>query len=116
MEPEEPEKKDRPFRLISMREEHVDSMFTPWSAIHALSGAASKAVGMSFSTNFLVHAVYEFKDMTNRDLMYNSAINSVGDQFASMAGHYMATKGDTTWVWLWFLVYAAALKTGRELG
>ena len=44
-------------RLFSIREEEVDSFFTPWTAIHALSGAAAKAVGISFSTNFLVHAV-----------------------------------------------------------
>jgi hypothetical protein len=116
MASEEVEKKDRPFRLFSMREENVDSMFTPWTLVHALSGAASKAVGMSFSTNFMVHAVYEVKDLMSQDEVYNSAVNSIGDQFASMAGHSIANKGQTTWVWLWFIVYAAAIATGNELG
>ena len=110
------EDKERPFRFFSMKEAKVDSLITPWTAIHALSGAAAKAVGMSFSTNFLVHAIYEIKDITNRDEIYNSNINSVGDQFASAIGHYLASKGQTRWVWLWFLVYAAAVVTGNQYG
>ena len=113
---EELNEKSREMRLFSIREEEVDSFFTPWTAIHALSGAAAKAVGISFSTNFLVHAVYEVKDLSNTKEVYNSPINSLGDQFASMAGHYMANKGQTTWVWIWFLVYAAAVASGNQYG
>ena len=116
MASEEPEEKERDFRLFAMREDHVDSFFTPWTAVHLLSGAASKAVGVSFSTNFLLHAVYEIKDLSNTKKVYNSAINSIGDQFASMAGHYMANKGQTTWVWIWFMVYAAAVASGNQYG
>ena len=116
MPSEEESDKDRPFRLFSMREEHVDSLFTPWTAVHALSGAAAKAVGMSFSTNFLMHAMYEMKDLMHTDEVYNSPINSIGDQFASMGGHYIANKGQTTWVWLWFLLFAAAVYTGNTWG
>ena len=52
----------------------------------------------------------------SKDEVYNSAVNSIGDQFASMAGHSIANKGQTTWVWLWFLVYAASIAGGDELG
>ena len=113
---EELEEKSRQFRLFAQREEGVDSLFTPWSSIHLLSGAAAKAVGISFSMNFLVHAVYEVKDLSNTKEIYNSPTNSIGDQFASMAGHYMANKGQTTWVWIWFLVYAAAVASGNQYG
>ena len=46
--------------------------------------------------------MYEVKDQMSKDEIYNSAINSLGDQFASMTGHYMANKGQTVWVYLWF--------------
>ena len=109
-------KKDRPFVLIALREEEVDSVFTPWTINHLLSGAAAKAVGMSFTTNFMLHGMYEIKDQMSKDEIYNSAINSLGDQFASMTGHYMASKGQHVWVYLWFLGYAAAIATGNAYG
>ena len=49
--------------------------------------------------NFLIHA-YELKDTMKKDEVYNSNINGLGDQFASMAGHEVANKGQTTWVFL----------------
>ena len=108
--------KDRPFVLIAMREDDVDSVFTPWTVNHLLSGAAAKAVGMSFMANFLVHGMYEIKDQQSTHEIYNSPVNSLGDQFASMAGHYMASKGQTVWVYLWFLGYAAAISSGNMYG
>ena len=107
--------KNRPFRLFAMREDNVDSLLTPWSSVHFLSGAAMKAI-VSFSMNFLIHAVYELKDVLKQDQVYNSAINSVGDQFASMGGHYVANKGQTTWVALWLIMFATAVYTGNEWG
>ena len=108
--------KDRPFTLIAMKEEEVDSVFTPWTINHLLSGAAAKAIGMSFMTNFLLHGMYEVKDQLDTKEIYNSAINSLGDQFASMTGHYMANKGQTVWVYLWFAGYAAAIYSGNLFG
>ena len=108
--------KDRPFVLIALKEDEVDSVFTPWTINHLLSGAAAKAVGMNFTTNFLLHGMYEVKDQMSKDEIYNSAINSLGDQFASMTGHYMANKGQTVWVYLWFACYAAAIYTGNAFG
>ena len=108
--------KDRPFLLFAMREEHVDSLFTPWTSVHFLSGAAAKAIGVSFSMNFLIHAVYELKDVLKKDQVYNSAINSLGDQFASMGGHYVANTGQTMWVWLWLIMFATAVATGNDWG
>ena len=60
--------------------------------------------------------MYEVKDQMSKDEIYNSAINSLGDQFASMTGHYMANKGQTVWVYLWFACYAAAIYTGNAYG
>ena len=108
--------KDRPFQLFAMKEEHVDSLFTPWTSVHFLSGAAAKAIGVSFSMNFLIHAVYELKDTMKKDDVYNSNINGLGDQFASMAGHEIANKGQTTWVFLWLIMFATAVHTGNDWG
>ena len=57
------EDKDRQFKLFAEKEDKDDSLFTPWSLVHFTSGAAACAVGVSFSVNFLVHAVYEMKDL-----------------------------------------------------
>jgi len=110
------EAKERDFVLIALREDEVDSVFTPWTINHILAGCAAKAVGMDFMTNFLVHGMYEVKDQMDIKEIYNSPINSLGDQFASMAGHYMATKGQYVWVYIWFLGYAAAIATGNAYG
>ena len=48
--------KDRPFTLIALKEDEVDSVFTPWTINHLLSGAAAKAVGMNFM-NFMLHGM-----------------------------------------------------------
>ena len=116
MESELSTEEDRPFVLIALKEDEVDSVFTPWTINHLLSGAAANAVGMSFTTNFLLHGMYEIKDQMAKHEIYNSAINSLGDQFASMAGHYMASKGQNVWVYLWFVCYAAAIYTGNAYG
>ena len=105
--------KDRDFVLIALKEDEVDSVFTPWTINHILAGASAKAVGMTFMQNFLLHGMYEVKDQMDKKEIYNSPINSLGDQFASMAGHYMANKGQTVWVYLWILGYAAAISTGN---
>lgn len=105
----------RVIQLFSMKEDNQDSFVSPWTAAHVLSGAAAKAIGISFSMNFLLHAVYELKDLTN-DEVYNSPLNSIGDQFASMAGHYVATKGQQMWVWAFLAVYAALVYGGHQYG
>jgi len=108
--------KDRDFVLIALKEDELDSVFTPWSINHLLSGAAAKAVGMSFTANFLLHGMYEIKDQMKIEEIYNSPINSLGDQFASSLGHYMASKGQTIWVYLWIVGFAAATATGNVYG
>ena len=110
------EDKDRQFKLFAEKEDKDDSLFTPWSLVHFTSGAASCALGVSFSINFLVHAVYEMKDLQKAETVYNSKINSVGDQFASMAGHYIATKGQMTWVWVWLASFFALVYSGDDYG
>lgn len=110
------EDKDRQFKLFAEKEDKDDSLFTPWSLVHFTSGAAACAVGVSFSINFLVHAVYEMKDLQKAETVYNSKINSVGDQFASMAGHYIAKKGQMTWVWVWLASFFALVYSGDDYG
>ena len=78
--------KDRPFVLIALKEDEVDSVFTPWTINHLLSGAAAKAVGMNFMTNFMLHGMYEVKDQMSKDEIYNSAIKSVCEYDRALHG------------------------------
>ena len=79
-------------RIFALREREVDdfvAILTPWSIVHFLSGAAAKQVNMPFSWFFIAHAVYEAKDQVERETgkIYNSAVNSIGDQTVAVLGH-----------------------------
>jgi hypothetical protein len=84
-------------RLFALREREIDpfvALTTPWSLVHFLSGAAAKQVGISMPWFFIGHAVYEAKDMVESETgkIYNSAVNSVGDQTVAVLGHILAPR------------------------
>ena len=65
-------------------------MFTPGSLIHVISGimfallTRSVPLGRSFSLFFILHGLYELKDVSTGDI--NSVPNSVGDQIMATCG------------------------------
>ena len=109
-------KKDNPHStLYSDDEKYEDALFTPWSFVHYMSGCAMKGLGVSFVNTFAIHLLYEAKDRDEheRGEVYNSMINSIGDQGCCMAGWYLTpAKYDPKWVF-WFLAswaFASSMK------
>ena len=81
-------------RIFALRETESDpyvALMTPWSLVHFLSGAAAKQVHMPLSWFFMLHGAYEVKDQIVRETgdVYNSAVNSVGDQTVAVLGHIL---------------------------
>ncbi len=119
--------KDSPFKLDLVPTEHkmalfarkeaaVDSFLTPWSIVHFFSGGAAKALGVTFWQNFLFHGMYELKDNFDSDFIYNSTLNSIGDQAMSMLGHHSAKVGDQLWFYLWLITWGGAIYSGEAFG
>jgi hypothetical protein len=81
------EKEDDPFVLV----------ITPWSMVHFLSGSAAKQLGMSFKWFWLLHLGYEVKDQIKRETgeVYNSFVNSVGDQMIGTLGHILTPQNSS---------------------
>ena len=100
--------------LFAMTEKEKDVLLTPWSLIHFLSGAAIKGFGWDFWSNFVIHGAYEVKDHYNKDRIYNSSFNSVGDQVCSMAGWSLAQNGDTNLVYVFVVAYGLMALIGQE--
>jgi hypothetical protein len=83
------------FALFALRETPDDdyvAYLTPWSLVHFFSGAAAKQLSMPFTWFFVVHGAYEIKDQIVRETgdIYNSSVNSVGDQTVACLGHILA--------------------------
>jgi hypothetical protein len=81
------------------------AILTPLSLIHVISGLvfASFAKYMKFKkTNsfiylFILHGLYEVKDLTlNKDGYHNSIKNSIGDQICSLIGFFIGWNLDIT--------------------
>lgn len=110
------EAEGRSVEIIAMNEEKHDVLLTPWSIVHFFSGAACKGLGWGFWTTFGLHALYEYKDyLAHPDIIYNSPVNSIGDQATAMVGWYMGKVGDRKMFLLWLVSFAAALFTKEEL-
>ncbi len=100
------EKKDNEgLTLLAMDETEEDAVVTPWSIVHYLSGAAMKGLGISFPVAFAIHALYEAKDRDEHSTgrIYNSMVNSVGDQTVAMLGWYW-TKESNNPRWLYYFL------------
>ncbi len=110
------QQENRGWTLIDMNEEYDDSFMTPWSLVHFLSGAAMKGMGWGWWPTFALHAAYEYKDYLAHPDIYNSPLNSAGDQTMAMAGWLAAKKGDKRMFWFWLLSFGAAVFTKEELG
>ena len=102
--------------LFAIDETDMDVLFTPWSIVHFLSGAACKGLRWGFWSNFALHAAYEAKDHINIEEIYNSKWNSVGDQSCSMAGWVYAKDGDIWWLYAWIVSYGIAVLSGDQIG
>ena len=91
---------NRTVKFFAMDERENDALTTPWSLVHFLSGSAMKAFGFGFTSNFMFHMGYEYKDYLDHQAKtrYNSPINSAADQMYSMLGWVAATKGDVDWM------------------
>ena len=113
-------KKDNEGKTIySTDEQEEDALLTPWSFVHYMSGAAMRDLGFSFPVAFGVHAIYELKDRQEHEegVVYNSMLNSVGDQGAAMLGWYW-TKRDPSLKHLWYFAaaYLAAVAMKEDIG
>jgi hypothetical protein len=110
------------FRLLALREREEDdyvAFITPWSLVHFLSGAAAKQVHMPATWFFILHAAYEAKDQIERETgeVYNSAVNSIGDQTVAMIGHILAPKAGVSSLFSkpFVVAFAASLIIGWSL-
>ena len=115
-EPEPDEHLNQPKKFFATSEEKVDALLTPWSLVHFLSGAAAKGIGWGFWLNFGFHAAYEVKDHFNLENVYNSKLNSVGDQACSIAGWMSVKKNDIKWLYIWLAAYCVAYGMGDNIG
>lgn len=99
--------------IFAVTEDEKDVFLTPWSAVHFLSGAAIKGLGWNFWSNYLIHGAYEVKDHYNKEEVYNSTFNSLGDQVCSMAGWALTTSGNKDMIVVFALAYGAAALLGQ---
>ena len=94
-------------------------LLTPWSLTHFLSGCAAKQVHIPLSWWFMLHGAYEIKDQVVRETgeVYNSVVNSVGDQTCAVLGHILTPHvGASSIISKPFvLMFAAALTVGYLL-
>ncbi len=102
--------------LFAFKEDPIDSLFTPWSIVHFLSGAAAKSLGVTFWQNFIFHGMYELKDNFDSDFIHNSTLNSIGDQALSALGHRLAGRGSDPWFYLWLASWGWAVASGEAFG
>ena len=109
------EKSNPESTLYSTDEKYEDALLTPWSFVHYMSGAAMAGLGFGWPATFGIHLLYEAKDRDEHDRgeVYNSMLNSIGDQTCCMAGWYLTPKKyDMKWT-LWFLAswgFAASMR------
>ena len=92
--------------------EDTPQVFTPWSIIHLISGAAAKQTKIfNPVTWFLAHGAYELKDQIVRSESEetprnNSMINSVGDQALAILGyHFTNNNPKMPYVYLWVVSF-----------
>ena len=106
------------YKIIGWQEKENETaiFLTPWSLVHFLGGMAAKQTQL-FSPFwwFMTHGAYEAKDQVARDkgIMYNSFLNSVGDQTVAMVGFYVAPSSpdmSLLWVWAGSLVFASIME------
>ncbi len=103
--------------LYSIDEKHEDAFLTPWSWVHFLSGAAMKGLGFSFPVAFVAHGLYEIKDQGDHFKVYNSQLNSIGDQTAAMLGWYwIKDTNNPKWTYYWLLSWVLAASLGDGIG
>ena len=114
------EKKDNEGQtLYSMDVADEDAFLTPWSLVHYLSGAAMKGLGLSFPVAFVVHGAYEVKDQSVHESgeVYNSQLNSLGDQTVAMLGWYWTKETNSLkWTYYWLLSWIIASGLRDQIG
>ena len=113
------EKEHADMTLYSTDEKYEDALFTPWTAVHTLSGAAMKGLGLDWVTTFGIHLLYEAKDRSEHDegSVYNSMLNSFGDQTACMIGWHLTPKKYNAKYTLWFVAaYILATSLRDQIG
>ncbi len=107
---------DRGVGIIDVNERHNDVLVTPWTIVHFFSGAAMKSAGLGLWPAFMAHGLYEMKDyLAHPDQVYNSPLNSTGDQAAAMGGWYFGKKGDSRWI-LFFIVSFGIAQFLKQVG
>ena len=95
-------------------EDNIEALFTPWSAVHVLSGMAAKDLGIPFWWFEGLHFMYEAKDYKEE---IGSLTNSIGDQISGTVGHYLGYKTtNKTFVWLYVLGWGGAVFLGNSIG
>ena len=114
-------KKIQWFGLLEDPDKDVVLAVTPWSMIHFLSGSAAKQIGIPFKWFWLAHLGYEIKDQINSETgeIYNSFVNSVGDQMMGTLGHILTpekSKGGRVFVYIFVGAYLTAYLTEDVLG
>ena len=105
--------------LYSLDEKLEDAFLTPWSWVHFLSGAAMKGLGLSFPVAFVVHGAYEMKDRSDHQSgeVYNSQLNSLGDQTVAMLGWYwIKDTNSLKWTYYWLLAWGIAAGLRDHIG
>ena len=89
------------------------AVFTIWSAIHFLAGTAGKQFGMSLGAFFILHGLYEIKDVMGTTT--NSKINSVADQACATVGHIWGPTAGSGFIILWVVSAGLAHAFNIEL-
>ena len=87
----EPFKMRKKRLLLATEDDEQDALVTPWSLIHALSGAVAKSFQVDFWEWQILHGIYELKDQMKQEEYRNSIINTFGDQAFATLG-FVITK------------------------
>ena len=77
------------------------ALLTLWSGIHFLAGVAGKQFGMSLGAFFILHGLYEMKDVMGTDS--NSNANSLADQACATLGHIYGPTAGSGFIWFWLI-------------
>ena len=101
--------------LARFETEEEGAFLTPWSLVHALSGAAAKDIGIPLLWFELLHGGYELKDQL-QEPKENSLINSVGDQVAGTIGYALSKTKNNLFVWSYIVTWGVAVALGDSIG